>query len=69
MEEVAGTTARFVDVGDHEGLASELLESMNLNTEQRAQISLAARERAEGFTWGASLRQHLVAYNLAQSGV
>jgi hypothetical protein len=42
---------------------------MNLNTEQRAQISLAARERAEGFTWGASLRQHLVAYNLAQSGV
>ena len=68
MEEIAGTAARLVPVGDSEALANELLESLNLDDQQRATISDAARARASGFTWDSSLRQHVVAYNLAQSG-
>jgi len=57
-----------VTVGDSTQLATELLQCCAMSPDRRDQHSRVARERAERFTWDASLARHLVAYTLARSG-
>ena len=68
MAEVAGDAASLVTVGDSTQLATELLQCCAMSPDRRDQHSRVARERAERFTWDASLARHLVAYTLARSG-
>jgi glycosyltransferase involved in cell wall biosynthesis len=60
--EVCGTAARFVDPGDPEALAQELL---GLDGQRRAQLIAAGMRRAQGFSWVAAARAHIAAYTLA----
>ncbi len=67
MAEVAGTTAALVGVGDADALAVAIDAAMCLGDTDRTRLSRAGRERAERYTWDASMAQHLVAYERANA--
>jgi glycosyltransferase involved in cell wall biosynthesis len=65
MAEVAGDGARLVPVGNAAALAASLVEVLQSSDDDRRQWARHARARAENFTWGACVKQHLVAYEQA----
>jgi glycosyltransferase involved in cell wall biosynthesis len=67
MAEVAGTTAALVGVGDANALAGAIDAATCLGDADRARRSRAGRERAERYTWDASMAQHLIAYERASA--
>jgi glycosyltransferase involved in cell wall biosynthesis len=66
MQEVAGDAAMFAGVGESEELASVLAETLAMDEPERVERAKNARDRAERFTWAASLDKHLEAYGLAR---
>ena len=64
LVETCGDAARFVDPYDAAALAEVLAE---LATDPAARVELArrGRERAAQFSWQASARAHVAAYELA----
>jgi glycosyltransferase involved in cell wall biosynthesis len=64
-ETVAGAALSF-DPYDAEELAQALCR-VACEPELRAELARRGRERAEGFSWGASARAHIAAYTLALS--
>ncbi len=68
MAEVADGTATLVTAGDARALAHALEAALRSGGDERGRRASAARSRAERFTWGSSLAQHLVAYDLALQG-
>ncbi len=65
MAEVGGDAVTLVPVGDTDALADALARALALDAHERAAVGLAARRRAELFTWDASLAQHRRAYAMA----
>jgi glycosyltransferase involved in cell wall biosynthesis len=68
MSEVANDTAVLAPAGDAEALARALLVQLDLSVDERRERGVAARSRAELFTWEASMTMHLSAYDLARRG-
>ncbi len=67
MAEVSQGAATLVPVGDPVALAQGLSDALQLSDEERVTRAARARRRAEVFTWGTCLDQHLVAYEQALS--
>ncbi|MDE3065283.1 MAG: glycosyltransferase, partial [Acidobacteriota bacterium] len=65
MAEVAGATAVLARAGDARDLARALAEAMG---DGSASARARRRERAEIFTWDASVARHLEAYHRAARG-
>ncbi len=65
MAEVAGDAAILTPAGDASLLANALLSATSKSDAERARQRVAARARAEQFTWDASIAQHLAAYEMA----
>ena len=64
VEEVCGDAALLVPAGDVEGFA-QAMSSVAGSPELREQLAARGRERATGFSWAASAREHVAAYSLA----
>lgn len=65
MAEVAGSAARLVAADEPVALAGALLEALGEGATERAARAVAARARAEGFTWERCVARHLDAYRIA----
>ena len=65
MADVAAGTATLATAGDETDLREAIAATLMLDDAARTLRSHAGRARAEHFTWGASLAQHLAAYHLA----
>ncbi len=65
MEEVAGSAADLVPVGDEVALARALGEALTTDAATRSSRARVGRERATHFTWEASVAAHLRAYDEA----
>ncbi|HUX03489.1 MAG TPA: glycosyltransferase family 1 protein [Acidimicrobiales bacterium] len=68
MAEVAGGHAILTTPGDSTALAEAVNASLALDQGERRARALAARARAELFTWDASLERHVQAYQRAAGG-
>jgi glycosyltransferase involved in cell wall biosynthesis len=65
MSEIAGDAALLARAGDAVQLAAEITIALTLSDDERAVRRQHSRERAEIFTWDASVAQHLKAYEMA----
>jgi glycosyltransferase involved in cell wall biosynthesis len=65
MAEIAGPTARYSTLGEAGELAQVLAEALAEPFARRKERTVAARLRAQQFTWDASIAQHLEAYRIA----
>ena len=63
MQEVAGSAARLVPVGDVVGLAAEMTSTAQRTESQRDDASRLARERAEQFSWDRTVVAHRSLYS------
>ena len=68
MAEVADGCADLVRAGDPAALGEALRAMLACDERERQRRSRRSRERAELFTWEASMSRHLVAYELARGG-
>jgi len=66
MAEIAGATALYSQPGDAGDLADVLNQALSEPLKIRKERTVAARLRAQQFTWDASIAQHLEAYRIAK---
>ncbi|NBV26127.1 MAG: glycosyltransferase [Actinobacteria bacterium] len=62
MQEVAGTTARLVPVGDVTVLATEMASTARSTAGERMAVARRARLRAEEFSWERTVMAHRALY-------
>lgn len=62
MEEVAGTTATLVPVGDALALAEAMIAATQRSDTERVEVASAAHARASQFTWDATVDAHRALY-------
>ncbi len=62
MQEVAGTAARLVPVGDSEALATEMASTAQSAAGERIEVARRARQRAEEFSWDRTVVAHRALY-------
>ena len=62
MQEVAGTTARLVPVGDVTVLATEMASTARSTAGERMDVARRARQRAEEFSWERTVVAHRALY-------
>ena len=62
MQEVAGTAARLVPVGDSEALATEMASTAQSTANERMDVARRARLRAEEFSWDRTVVAHRALY-------
>jgi glycosyltransferase involved in cell wall biosynthesis len=65
MSEIAGDAALLARAGDANDLADVIMTALDMSDDERARCARLSRERAEIFTWDASVAQHLKAYEMA----
>ncbi len=65
MSDVAAGTALLANAGDSTSLAAQLENALSMTEPQRRERASLGRARAEQFSWGSSIAQHVVAYNMA----
>jgi glycosyltransferase involved in cell wall biosynthesis len=66
MAEIAGPTALYSAAGDASELAQVLAQALSESPRVRKERTVAARLRAQRFTWDASITEHLEAYRIAR---
>ncbi len=66
MAEVAGDCATLIPIDDVEALAHAVTKKLTESADSRYLAAQISRARAEQFTWGYSLDQHLLAYSMAR---
>ena len=62
MEEVAGTAARLVPVGDVPALPAEMASTAGSTVSERSDVARRARARAELFSWESTVVAHRALY-------
>jgi glycosyltransferase involved in cell wall biosynthesis len=65
MSEIAGDAALLAPAGDALQLADAITKALTMSDDERAARARESRERAEIFTWDASVAQHVRAYEMA----